>query len=149
MGDRPVSKTSTWQHTEHSKHAYIHTSGGIQTRNSSKRAAADPYLRPPGHQDRPLHVLTAYCFNGYCCIILHFLVGWKVKYLHKISAVFLTSRCQCQVSLTYLTILQHPADLYKLQDLFLWNVFALPSATHLGPYVLLLRFFLFLNMHLQ
>ena len=29
-------------------------SGGIQTRNTSKRPAADPRFRPSGHQDRPV-----------------------------------------------------------------------------------------------
>jgi hypothetical protein len=32
----------------------IHAPGGIRTRNPSKRAAADPRLRPRGHWDRPL-----------------------------------------------------------------------------------------------
>jgi hypothetical protein len=34
------------------QHSDIHTSSGIWTRNSSKRAAVDPLLRPRGHWDR-------------------------------------------------------------------------------------------------
>ena len=37
-----------WQHTHHSQDADIHDPGGIQTHNTSKRAAADPRLRPRG-----------------------------------------------------------------------------------------------------
>jgi hypothetical protein len=40
--------------TTHSIHKQqnIHACGGIRTRNPSKRAAADPRLRPPDHWDR-------------------------------------------------------------------------------------------------
>jgi hypothetical protein len=41
--DRPVADTSSWQDIE--RHAH----GEIRNRNSSKRAAADPRLRPRGH----------------------------------------------------------------------------------------------------
>jgi hypothetical protein len=40
--DQPEAETSTWQHT-------TLTPGGIRTHNLSKRAAADPRLRPRGH----------------------------------------------------------------------------------------------------
>ena len=40
-------------HNTH-KRQHIYASGGIRTRNPSKRAAADPRLRPRGHRDRPL-----------------------------------------------------------------------------------------------
>ena len=36
----------------HAQHTNIHAPGGIRTRNPSKRAAADPRLRPLGHWDR-------------------------------------------------------------------------------------------------
>ena len=39
-------------HTRHSQYTEIHAPGGIQTRNPSKRAAADPRLRPRGLWDR-------------------------------------------------------------------------------------------------
>jgi hypothetical protein len=39
-------------HTQHSQHTNIHALGGIRTRNPSRRATADPRLRPLGHWDR-------------------------------------------------------------------------------------------------
>jgi hypothetical protein len=39
--------------THHSQETDIHAPGGIRTRNTSKRTAADPCLRPRGHRDRP------------------------------------------------------------------------------------------------
>jgi hypothetical protein len=47
--DRPVAETSS---TQHSKETDIHASGGIRTRNPSKRSAADAHLRQFGHWDR-------------------------------------------------------------------------------------------------
>jgi len=50
--------------TQHSQKTDIHFPGGIQTRNPSKRAAADPRLRPCGHWHRlwrnqsPLSVIS-------------------------------------------------------------------------------------------
>ena len=41
--------------TQHSQQTNIHAPCGIRTRNPSKRAAADPGLRPRGHWDRHLH----------------------------------------------------------------------------------------------
>jgi hypothetical protein len=44
--------------TKHTQVTDIHVSDGIGTRNPSKRAAADPRLRPRGHQDRQNMGLT-------------------------------------------------------------------------------------------
>jgi hypothetical protein len=41
------------ENTQHSQQTDIHVSGGIRTGNPSKRAAADPRLRPRGHCDLP------------------------------------------------------------------------------------------------
>jgi len=49
--DRPVVETSTWQHTQHSQETEAYASGGIRTRNPSKRAAAEPRLKPRGQRD--------------------------------------------------------------------------------------------------
>jgi hypothetical protein len=38
----------------------IHVLGGIRTHNPSKRAAADPRLRPRGHWDRHVYTLSIY-----------------------------------------------------------------------------------------
>jgi hypothetical protein len=44
-------ETSTWQQTALKTDRYPWP-GGIRTRNPSKRATADPRLRPRGHWDR-------------------------------------------------------------------------------------------------
>jgi hypothetical protein len=49
--DKPVTETYTWQHTTLTRQD-IHAPVGIRTHNPSKRAAADPRLRPRGHLDR-------------------------------------------------------------------------------------------------
>jgi hypothetical protein len=49
--DQPDAGTSGWQHTT-LKETNIDASGEIRTSNPSKRAAADPRLRPRGHWDR-------------------------------------------------------------------------------------------------
>jgi hypothetical protein len=48
--------------TQHSKQTYIYGAGGIRNRNPSKRAAADPRLRPRGHWGRRHAVLL--CLNN-------------------------------------------------------------------------------------
>ena len=48
--DQPVAHTSTWQHTTLTTD--IHAPGGIRTHNPSRRAAADPRLRPRGYWNR-------------------------------------------------------------------------------------------------
>jgi len=55
-GDRPEAETSTWQHTTLPRDKQPR-SGGFRIHNPSKRAAANPRLRPPGHWDR-LHNYT-------------------------------------------------------------------------------------------
>jgi hypothetical protein len=47
--DRHIAETSTWQHTTLATDIYA--LGGIRTRKSSKRAAADSRLRPRGPWD--------------------------------------------------------------------------------------------------
>ena len=42
------------ENTQHSQETDIRAPGGIPTPNSSKRAAADPRLKPRGHRDRLL-----------------------------------------------------------------------------------------------
>jgi hypothetical protein len=50
MRDQPHAGTS--DNIQHSQQTDIHAPGGIRTHNPSKRAAADPRLRPRGHWDR-------------------------------------------------------------------------------------------------
>jgi hypothetical protein len=51
--DRPIAETFTWKHTTlTNKRQDIHAPGGIETRNPSKRAAANSRLRPRGQWDR-------------------------------------------------------------------------------------------------
>jgi len=44
--DQADAETSTLQHTILTRGRHIHASGGIRTRNPSKRVAADPPIRP-------------------------------------------------------------------------------------------------------
>jgi len=50
--DQPDAENSTRQNTTLTREE-IHDPGGIRTSNPSKRAAADPRLRPCGHRSRP------------------------------------------------------------------------------------------------
>jgi hypothetical protein len=50
--DQPNVQTST-RKAQHSQETDIHVHGRIRTRNPSKRAVANPRLRPSGHWDRP------------------------------------------------------------------------------------------------
>jgi hypothetical protein len=52
MSDQPDAETSTWQHTQHSQETDIYAPGWIRAHNPSKRAEADPRLRPRGQWDR-------------------------------------------------------------------------------------------------
>jgi len=49
--------------TQHSEGMDIQATGGIRNRNSSKRATADPRLRPLGHLDQHIILLFAYFIN--------------------------------------------------------------------------------------
>jgi hypothetical protein len=53
--DQPIAETSTWQHTKEQRDIYY--PGWIRTRKPRKRAAADPLLRPRGHQHH-LYIYT-------------------------------------------------------------------------------------------
>ena len=57
--------------TQHSQETDIHDSGGIRTRNPSKRALANPRPRPLHHWDRYYMIqgngLFCYCF--FCCVL--------------------------------------------------------------------------------
>ena len=64
--DQPVAETSTWQHT--TLRTNIHATGGIGTHNLSRRAAADPRLRPRGHWNRLL-LLLLLLFHKFLVVI--------------------------------------------------------------------------------
>jgi len=53
--DQPAQKPLPGN-TQHSQQTDIHVPGGIRTRNPSKRAAAEPRLRPGGHWDQRLAI---------------------------------------------------------------------------------------------
>ena len=55
-----VIPTFTSSHQLATQETDIHAPGGIRTHDPSKRAAADPRLRPRGHWDRPLASLREY-----------------------------------------------------------------------------------------
>ena len=74
--DQLVAETSTRQHT--TLNTDIHATGGIRTHNPSKRAAADPRLKTPGHSDqylppavpsKPVFCLKPLCLYLICYII--------------------------------------------------------------------------------
>jgi hypothetical protein len=48
----PVRKYGPADNTQHSQQVDIHDPGGIQTRNTCKRAIAEPRLGPRDHWDR-------------------------------------------------------------------------------------------------
>ena len=49
--------------TQHSQQTNIHAPSGIRTHNPSKRAAADPRLRPRGHRGRRYSIPTCAGFS--------------------------------------------------------------------------------------
>jgi hypothetical protein len=73
--DHPDAETTIWQHTTLTLDRYPRP-GGIRTHNPSKRAAADPRLRPRGHWDRhkmiysPWKVITAATSVNYGALII-------------------------------------------------------------------------------
>jgi hypothetical protein len=77
-GDRPVAKTSTCTTYNIHNRQDIHATGGIRTRNPSKRAVADPRLRPRGHLDRlstPLIVVSF--FYVFTCSLVVMRTNWQ------------------------------------------------------------------------
>ena len=52
--------------TKHSQETDIHESGGIRTRNPSKRSAADPRHKPRGHSDRQFASLRIFNYVFLC-----------------------------------------------------------------------------------
>jgi hypothetical protein len=59
-------------YTQHSQQTNIHAPGGIRTRNPSRRATADPRLRPLGHWDRWLWYHSVFksvqCYALFNCL---------------------------------------------------------------------------------
>jgi hypothetical protein len=53
--DQPDAETSTWQYKI--QQTDIHAAGRIRTHNPSKRAVADPRVRPHGYWDRRLRTI--------------------------------------------------------------------------------------------
>ena len=85
----PITETSTWQHTTFTTDR-IHAPGGIETRNSSKQAAANWSLSLHGHWDC-LHLSILWVFNienrmVYLCVEKNgstkFSQGLDHSYLH-------------------------------------------------------------------
>ena len=60
--------------TQHSQETNIHASHGIRTHNLSRRAAVDLRLRPPGHWDRPTHIIHL----AFCTLLTQYCAGDKV-----------------------------------------------------------------------
>jgi hypothetical protein len=62
MSDQPIERT-IHEITQHSLQTEIHAPERIRAPNPGKREAADPCLRPPGHQERPIQ-FTHLIFSG-------------------------------------------------------------------------------------
>jgi len=60
---RSLSLDTPPDNIEHSQATNIHVPGGIRTHNPSRRAAADPCLKPRGHRD--WHKFTLSCHFVY------------------------------------------------------------------------------------
>jgi hypothetical protein len=60
--DQPTQRPLS-DNTQHSHETDIHAPGGIRTNNPSKRAAADPRLRPRGHWDRQNTITLSHYFT--------------------------------------------------------------------------------------
>jgi len=65
--DQLVAETSTLQHTNHTMDN-IHSPGGIQTHNLSRRVATDLRLRPRGHWERLSFMLARIKIQDSCRI---------------------------------------------------------------------------------
>ena len=52
LDERSARRRDLYLTTHNTHKTDIHAPGGIRTRNPSKRAVADPRLRPRGHWDR-------------------------------------------------------------------------------------------------
>ena len=65
--DQPYTDTSTWQHTTLTTQTDIHVPSQIRTHDLSRRAAADPRLRPHGLWDR-LFVIYARLISEIICL---------------------------------------------------------------------------------
>ena len=79
--------------TQQSQQTDIHVPGGIQTRNPSKRATADPSPRPRGHRDRHqtdykrytrLREQTAHMFSQILWLSISALPG-NLKYVSSLN----------------------------------------------------------------
>jgi len=71
LGRTPLYKWSARRRdlymTIHNTHKRHPSPGGIRTRNSSKRAAADPHLLPRDHWDRPNFFITNIRYQTWFC----------------------------------------------------------------------------------
>ena len=103
--DRPDAETSTWQRTTFTRDIFV--PDGIRTNNPSKRAVANPRIRPRGHWDRRialprqsrLHLLPSKCTKSSVC-----LSGMLAQYCHtpaliSIRTTFFVINCR----LTFVT----------------------------------------------
>jgi hypothetical protein len=74
MSHRPDAETSTRQHTTLTRDKHPCPRRDLNPQIRSKRAAADPSLRPRGHRDRLLFTFLFYLFI--------YLMDMSVSYAH-------------------------------------------------------------------
>jgi hypothetical protein len=59
LDEWPARRRDLYLHnTQHLQETDIHALGGIRNHNPNKRAAVDPRLRPHGHWDWPIYMIT-------------------------------------------------------------------------------------------
>ena len=74
----PSQTHVTWQHTTFTKDRHP-CPCGIRTRNSIKRAAANPCLRPRGHWYRPTsNIHTSFAYSKENTLLLSYKVNWII-----------------------------------------------------------------------
>jgi hypothetical protein len=118
MRDRPVTETSTWQQTTLTRDRYLCPSGGIGTRNPSKRAGADQRLRPRGYRHRNEPVFHEY-FLHITYLSISAFWRWMLyivsNFLASSQKSFVMSVCVCP------SVLSHGTPRLPM-DRFSWNL---------------------------
>jgi hypothetical protein len=116
--DQPDAETSTWQHTTLTRDRH-ECPGEIRTQNPSKRAAADPLLRPRGHCDRRIWKILV--LNNCRCSIFFVLI---FNFLSLLTRQFMN------YTYIYAIIAPFPASYILSNITFILSNLSLTSTAH-------------------